>query len=102
VPGGFGSFDLLFLLGMQNMGFPQEAVVKRTESSRHKADDSPDSGNGKYPEYMADIRVNPHDYSGYLPLPLSGESSALCREDSVRLTFCFCSACRIFPMTYRE
>ena len=27
VPGGFGSFDLLFLLGMQNMGFPQEAVV---------------------------------------------------------------------------
>jgi hypothetical protein len=28
----------------------QKQKVKRTESSRHKADDSPDSGNGKYPE----------------------------------------------------
>ncbi|MGK9429981.1 bifunctional lysylphosphatidylglycerol flippase/synthetase MprF [Bacillus atrophaeus] len=27
VPGGFGSFDLLFLLGMEHLGFHQEAIV---------------------------------------------------------------------------
>lgn len=55
-----------------------------------------------YSLYVMGIHADVRHVFGVFAIAAIGESSVLCREDSVRLTFCFCSACRIWAFRRRR